>query len=64
MRLSLHHLRKPALIALTLVAALLLTVLRDERPSLARRGPEARPTDQHGGLSDEYRAARLPILNI
>ena len=63
MRLSLHHFRKPALIAIALIGALLLTVFRDERPSLARRGTNAQIVDEQGGLSDEYRAARLPILN-
>jgi carboxyl-terminal processing protease len=63
MRAMIHRFRKPVLVALAIASALVLTFLRDGRPSLALRGVAPEEATDPGGMSDELRVARLPILN-
>lgn len=65
MRLNAVGLRKPAIVLAAVVAASALTLLGDGRTGLSLVVPAsmAESGSEAGGLSDDYRAARLPVLN-
>ncbi len=65
MRWSLAALRKPAIVLAAFVAAAGLTLVQDGRPGLALVAPDGAAEDGRPsrGLSDDFRAARLPVLN-